>query len=215
MSDEHKIKFLEGENGSNRTRDLPEKIDNKVARNLAEEQKSKKLSNKDDGFMTTKHISSARTGVISDNGGPTNGLKIGNGYNNTIWNDKNKKVAKDSQTRVKEQKEEIASNKRVAEQKRMDEMSDKLRQIDQTKGNSVSPAGHLSGSKYYSPKNNMSIFDTQEFERMANKSLGEKLSEDIQKKRSQKDESWKTNGKQVTSSDLIKRYFNKLLEKRE
>jgi len=210
MSDEHKISFLDGE--GDKARDIPKAASEEPKRNLAEEQKSKKLSNKDDGLMTSKHISSARTGVISDFGGPGKFTKSES--SNTIWeSNKNETMAKDSKTIVKEQKEEIASNKRIAEQQRMNEMSENIKKTDQTKGNSVSPAGHLSGSNYYSPKNNMSIFDTQEFGRMAEQSSGEKLSEDVQKRRSQKDDSWKTDGKQKTTQDLLRGLFSSLTEK--
>lgn len=208
MSDENKIKFLESE-GDEKPSVESAGNPQKTLKQLAEEQKNKKLSNKDNGLMTEKHIRSARTGAITDMGGSPD-PKISSERSNSIWGaNKIRDLPEDSQTRVKEQKEEIATNKRIAEQKRMDTMIEQLKKTDQTKGESVSPMSHLSGSKYYSPKNNMSIFDSEEFSRLADKTSGEKLSEDVQKKRSQKDESWKNSGKQLTSKDIANKLWHK------
>ena len=151
---------------------------------------------------------------IKDDGGPVKFIK--SETSNTIWeNNKSERLSKeiDSQTRVKIEKEQIADNKRIAEQKRMDDLVSSLKETEQSKDSNVSQLNNFSGSKYYSPKNNMSIFDTKEFERLAEKSEGERISDENEEKKSQKDESWKNSGKQVSSKDLVNRFFNSLLKK--
>jgi len=215
MSDEHKINFLEL-NKKIEIEKISSEVESKTLKQVAEEQKSKKLSNKDDGLMTSHYISSARTGDISNNGGPTKFTKSES--SNTIFDtDKSVRLSKeiDSKTRVKNEKEEIASNKRIAENKRMQELADNLSQTDQSKDISVSSMGRFSGSNYYSPKNNISIFDTEEFERLADKTSGEKVSEEVNLKNSQKDESWKNDGKTFSSKDVLNNLFNNLNTKRE
>ena len=61
----------------------------------------------------------------------------------------------------------------------------------------------------------MSIFDTQEFERLADKTSGEKVTEETNKRRAQKDESWKSSGKTFSSKDVINNLFENLTIKRE
>ena len=211
MSDEHKINFLEKEDKSNIIENIPE--DNvKTLKQLSKEQKSKKLSNKDDGLMTNHHIRSSQSGVISDNGGPNKFIK--SETSNTIFDtDKSLKLSKeiDSKTRVKEEKEQIATNKRNAEQKRMDEMVDSLNKTEQSKDSTIFSMGHLKGSKYYDTKNGISMFDTEEFRRLEEKTAGEKIVEENKRKESQIDESWKTNGKSISSKDFVNRFFDNLL----
>lgn len=215
MSDEHKINFLEV---AEKVEELKKASanDKPTLKEIAESQKAKKLSNKDDGFMTSQHISSAMTGDISNNGGPSKFTKSES--SNTIFDaNKSSRLAQeiDSKTRVKNEKEAIASNKRTAEQNRMTELADALRQTELSKSATVSPVSRYSGSNYYSPKNNMSIFDTQEFERLADKTSGEKVSEENKKRQAQKDESWKGNGKTFSSKDVLNNLFDKLTIKKE
>lgn len=218
MSDEHKISFLE--TGETKTEKKSEAISVKTLEQIAEEQKAKKLSNKDDGLMTPHNISSARTGVITDQGGPTKYIK--SETSNTMWDsnitsnlskcvDHNKDI--DSKTKTIQEKAQILTNKRVAEQKRMDELVNVLRGTQLAKGANVTQAGTLSGTNYKTSKNSMSIFDKKDFQRLAEQTEGEKLTQDIQEKKAQKDESWKTDGKALSSKDLVRSYFDKLLKK--
>ena len=213
IKNEHKINFLEKEDNFKISKKDNPKIEKTLAQ-LSEEQKAKKMNNKDDGFMTTRNIRSAISGVIKDDGGPVKFIK--SETSNTIWeNNKSERLSKeiDSKTRVKIEKEKIADNKRIAEQKRMDDLVSSLKETEQSKDSNVSQLNNFSGSKYYSPKNNMSIFDTKEFERLAKKSEGERISDENEEKKSQKDESWKNSGKQVSSKDLVNRFFDSLLKK--
>ena len=211
MSDEHKINFLEKKENI----DIPEKNQvesEKTLAQLAEEQKAKKMNNKDNGLMTSKNIRSAVSGVIREEGGPSKFIK--SETSNTIWeNNKSERISKeiDSKTRVKEEKEQIASNKRIAEEKRMNELVNSLKETEQRKSATISPSGNFSGSTYNAPKNNMSIFDNKEFERVEEKTAGEKVTEENKKKLNQKDESYKNSGKQVSSKDFVNRFFDNLL----
>jgi hypothetical protein len=210
MSDQHKIRFLDAQ-----PKDDPKQAEQTIARKtieqVQEEQKAKKLNNKDNGLMTNHTIFSARTGEISDEGGPSKYVKSES--SNTLWDsDKTARLAKeiDSKTRVQKEKETIATNKRVAEQKRVDEMVEKLRTTDQSKASSVSPMNSYSGSSYNVPKGAISMFDTKDFQRLAEASEGEALSTRVQEERSKTDDSWKSNGKQVSSKDIINNFFENL-----
>jgi len=213
MSDQHKIKFTEKESvseGAKQSQAKPEKTIEQVM----EEQKAKKLNNKDNGLMTPHHISSAVTGDITDKGGPSKYIKSES--SNTLWD--SEKTARASAeitnetNKLQKETEQIATNKREAEQKRIEEMAKKLSGTDQSK---ASPIGTYSGSNYKAPVNNMSIFDTQDFARVAEQTEEEKVSDDIQNKKSQKDDSWRGGGKSLTSKDLISGYFDQLTDKSE
>ena len=210
MSDQHSIKFLETEITKIDT-EVKEKKASKTLQQLAEEQKSRKLNNKDNGFMTSRHISSACTGDISDMGGPSKFTKSES--SNTIW--ENDKVAHsseiDSKTKTYTEKQQIATNKREAEQKRMDNMVNVLRDTDQTKASTVAPLNTYGGSNYKAFTNNFSMFDTEDFQRLQQKTLGEVSSEESSKRRAQEDLSWKRGGKSFSSKDVSKRFFDSLL----
>jgi len=213
VSEEHKINFLEEKEDKETSKENNSQEKRTLAQ-LSEEQKSKKLNNKDNGLMNSMNIRSARSGVIKDEGGSSKFIK--SETSNTIWeNNKSERLSKeiDSQTRVKIEKEQIATNKRVAEQKRMDEMVNSLRETEQRKDSTISPASNFNGSNYYAPKQSMSIFDNKEFERLEEKTAGEKVSDENRKKRNQKDESYKNSGKQVSSKDFVNRFFDSLLNK--
>ena len=213
MSSEHKISFLNNEKQEENVVKKESPLKKKLEA-LSEEQKAKKLNNKDNGLMTSHHISSARTGGIDNEQGPSKFIKSES--SNTIFNsNKTSKLTMDNKEKTIQEKEHIATNKRIAEQSRMDEMAKSVKDIDITKGSSVSPMGEYSGSNYQRSKNNMSIFDTKDFQRMAEKTEGEKVSQDVKEKKAQKDESWKNNGKTVTSKDINNRFFNGLLNNLE
>jgi len=212
MGDEHRISFLDGV----KVTEAPQKTAEKSAmtmQQLAEKQKAKKLNNKDNGLMSSAHISSARTGEIGNQGGPSKYIK--SETSNTMWDsDKTSKMAEGSQERVAKEKEVIATNRRDAEQKRMDTLVDSLRGTDQTKAAAVSPAGTFSGTNYKTQSNNMSIFDTKDFERLQDKTAGEQVTEDNASRRGKKDDSWRDNAKSITSKELVSDFFNQLMDKK-
>lgn len=213
MSDERKIGFLNNDISNNIVNE--EVKENKEhTKNSVNEQKAKKLNNKDNGHMTSKHVSSARTGAIKEERGPNKHIKMES--SNLLWdNDRISNLSKinDSKTNTKVEKERILDNKRVAEQKRMDELVEGLKSTDLTKGSSVSPNSPLSGSNYKNTTSNISIFDNSEFERLAEKTRGEEIVEENRKKRAQRDESWKNSGKCKSSRDVTNRLFDSLFDK--
>jgi hypothetical protein len=213
MSNEHKIGFLDSI--PEMTAKTSEVKLEKPLNEVIQEQRSKSLNNKDNGFMTNHHISSARTGDISDVGGPNKFVKSES--SNVIWdNDKIAKMSKelDSKTKTRMEKAQIADNKRVAEQTRMNEMVENLKSIDQDKADTVTSVGTYQGYKYTTPKKNMSMFDTIDFQRLAEQTEGERISKEVQEKKSQKDDSWKNDGKNLTSQDLVRGLFDNLLNLR-
>lgn len=219
MSDQHKISFLEGEKSS----ETPNKKDikpEKTIQQLAQEQKSKKLSNKYDnsGIMNSQSIFTARTGVIKDNGGPTKYMKSES--SNTLWDsNKSARISQeiDSKTKTTQDKQVIADNKRHAEEQRMDNLIDVLRSTDQRKASDIAPSGSssFSGTNYKNKSNSMSMFDTQDFERLPEKTAGEKVSEDNASRKGQKDDSWRGGGKSVTAKDFTTRFFDSLLQTKD
>ena len=210
MSDERKIAFLESEPEVvvENTRETKQA---KTLKQVAEEQKSKKLNNSFDPIMTTQYIGSARTGVISNNSGPTKFMK--SEISNTIWdNEKLSKLAPDNKTKTVEAKEKIVTNKRTAEQERMNKLVADIQATEQRKESTVTPVSAFQGSNYKVPEGKMSIFDTQDFQRLPEKTAGEQSSEATQERRIQKDESWKNSGKTVSSKELVRNYFDNLLD---
>ena len=215
MSDEHKIGFL-GENKSPSVQKTKDEKQQKTIKQLAEEQKAKRLDHKDNGMMTIKHISSARTGVVKDTGGPSKYVK--SETSNSIFDaGKNARVFKevDSKTKTIQEKENIIANRRDAEQKRMDDLAKELKNTEQRKASSISPMGVQKGSNYKLAVNSMSIFDTEDFERVVDKTPGEQITEDTQKRNRQVDDSWRGGGKSITSKEAKDKFFDSLLQKKE
>jgi len=219
MSDQNKIKFLEKEEPAKKVSQA-ENYSKKTISQLAEEQKSKKLSSKfnDDAqqVMTTQHISSARTGGVTNEGGPSTYVKSNS--SNTIWNsDKTAEASKelDSKTKTIRDKAEIASNKREAENKRMNDLTESIKSTIQEKASSVSPAGTLSGTNYKVSENSMSIFDNKDFMRLSEKTGGEKISDDIKTRRGQVDDSWRNGGKVVSSKGVTQKLMESLFKQSE
>ena len=215
MSDEHKIKFLDNEQTSEIFQKA-EESSKKTLDQISEEQKAKKLIHKDNGMMTSRHISSARTGGVTDEGGPSTYFK--SEISNTIWsNDKIAEKSKeiDNKTKTLQEKEKIATNRREAEQERMTELADNLKDTDQTKASSILLNGIENGSNYKMNNNSMSMFDKIDFQRMEEKTGGEKISEEVQNRKNQKDESWRNGGKAVSSKELKNKFFDNLMGNKE
>jgi len=218
MSDQHKISFLDGEKSS----ETPKKKDikpEKTMQQLQSEQKSKVLDNKynDSGIMNGHSIFTARTGVIKDDGGPTKYTKSES--SNTLWDsNKSERLSQevDSKTKTIQDKATIADNKRYAEKQRMDNLVESLRGTDQRKAADIAPSGSgsHSGTNYKNRSNNMSMFDTKDFERLPEKTAGEQVSEDNASRKGQKDDSWRGGGKSVTAKDFTTRFFDSLMQKK-
>jgi len=219
MSDQNKIKFLDKEETAKEISKV-ETSSKKTIKQLAEEQRSKKLSNKFDDnaqqVMTTQHIFSAMTGGITNDGGTSAYIKSES--SNTIWDsDKTAELSKilDNKTKTIQEKAQIATNKREAENKRMNELTESIKSTIQEKASSVSPAGILSGTNYKVSENNMSIFDNKDFMRLQDKTGGEKVSEDLNTRKNQIDNSWRDGGKVVSSKGVTQKLMESLFKKTE
>ena len=219
MSDQHKISFLDGEKSSEAPKKKQEQS-KKTIQQIAEAQKSKTLDNKynDSGIMNSQSIFSARTGVIRDEGGPTKYTKSES--SNTVWDsNKTSRISQeiDSKTKTTQDKKVIADNKRHAEEKRMNTLVDTLKSTDLTKGSAIAPSGSSShsGTNYKNRSGGMSIFDTQDFERLPEKTAGEKVSDDNASRRGQKDDSWRGGGKSTTTKEVVSDFFDSLMNKRD
>jgi len=189
---------------------------------LAEEQKSRKLNCKDDNGYTNSHSISSATyspDVISNDSGPSKQMKTP--ISNSIWEpDRNVSASiSDSKEETRKEKETIAALKAKQKKERTDAIVEALKSTDTTKASAVtSMDSYQGGSQYISPKNNMSIFDNSEFERLPEKTEGEIVAEENALKRAQKDESWRNNGKSFSSKDVVDRLFDGLMssfEKKE
>jgi len=151
-------------------------------------------------------ILSAGQGTISNIGGSSKYVK--SETSNSIW-DSNKleSLAKkeDSGERIKKENKQATLKRENIEKERLDEMVDSLQETDMRRANNVSGIGGFKGSKFNMPENNISIFDDKEFERVPEKTNGEKLAEI---ERNKKDDSWKDIRKPTTTKD----FFNKMFD---
>ena len=215
MSDQHKIHFLDEVKESKNEKKTGTSSQKTISQ-LAEEQKAKKLEHKDSGLMTSQHVSSARTGGIKDEGGPSKYVKSES--SNTIWNNDKTEIESqkiDSKTKTIQDKSEIASNKREAENKRMNDLAQSLKSTIQEKASSISPAGTFSGTNYKLSDNNMSIFDNKDFMRVKGQTEGEKVSEETNARRGEIDDSWRGGGKSISSKDMTQNLMKDLFKKPE
>lgn len=210
-SKENTISFLFDE--PDNTPDKKPTTDKKAS--VREDQKARKLSNKFDGenlkTMTNKSVFSAALGGVKDTGGTKKQMKSESSPN--IWEpDKIEKMnqQKSEKEKTKEEKIEIQSNRRVAENERMNELVSQLKETQQGKTAEVGKMESYSGGKYQSPKNNMSIFGNQEFESLNEPTDGEKVSKEAQERRTRKDDSWKGEKKAYSNKDVINKMFDNL-----
>jgi hypothetical protein len=182
---------------------------------LSEQQKSRSLKGFDPMTSNGSSIISANAGEITDMGGPK---RVKTPALNTIfdpWANQREAEKIGDKTEGQVEKERVASNRRTEEQERMDTMVEKLRSTDQTKASSVhrTGTGDLESTDFKASRNNMSIFDSSDFERIPEKTGGEIISENVAERNSQIDESWRQNGKSLKSSEVTNRFFDSLVEK--
>lgn len=209
MSKEHTIDFLFGQP------DTEPKADKIEPEKIVSESIAKKLNSKFEGdnlkTMTSKSIINASAAGITNNGGPSAQMKSRTAP--SIWEpDKLDQAAseKDAKTKTQEDKKVIADNRRTEEQKRMNEMVETLQNIDQRKASEVAPMQSYAGHGFRSAKNNISLFDKGEFERVAETTEGERASQESRQRREQKD-NWKSDGRISTTKGAINKLFDKLV----
>lgn len=210
---QNSINFLSEQN-KNIEDTQPKQNENKIDINkIAEEQKSKKMNSKDDGYMKASNVMSANLGAVDDKGGPTKQLKTP--ISNSIW-EPNKVSSnlnkKDNKEITKAEKEDIQKFKKQQKEDGMNELVNNLKNIDTKKGNSVDLFSTTSEpkSQYKSSPNNMSIFDdtNDAFENIPEKTKGEKIAESAKERKNKKDKSWQSNQKSLSSKDLQNKLFD-------
>ena len=223
IKEQNRITFIAGDDNLSINNKEAEKITAKkvedTGRNVREEQKSKKLNNKDNGLMTNHTVFSARTATITDLKGPSKFIR--GETSNTIWeNDKIEKLSKEKDLRVKqrEERENLETVRKRQEQERMNNMAEALRNTEQSKISTITPLMNNESKSHRghraSPAN-ISMFEHSDFERLPEKTTGEELSQKVQEIRSQKDESWKNSGKTVSSKDVVKKFFDNLMSEKD
>ena len=150
-------------------------------------------------------ILSAGKGSVTDFGGPSK--YIGSQTSNSIWDSgviESLAGEQDNGEKIKEENLQLKSNRNAIKEERLDNMAQALQDTDMRKADSVASSGEFSGSKYSMPQNNISIFDSAEFERIPEKTAGEQLG----KKEVVKDESWKDIRKATTTNDKFNKMFD-------
>ncbi|MFA5601109.1 MAG: hypothetical protein WDA06_10995 [Phenylobacterium sp.] len=201
MSDQHKIGFIEN------TSDNKIEVKKEV---VAPKKVDIKATNKLDTtniLARNNSISSARCGAIKDDSGPNKYIKSESSP--SIWSTKDETVTSHKEATISE-KENIKRIRNSYREEVINEIVDNLRSTDQSKGASISPNTPLRGSSYKMPTNQMSIFDNADFERISEKTAGEKLSEDIAKRRQQKDKYKRDGSSGVSSKSIQSKLFDSL-----
>jgi len=219
MSDQNKISFLKKEDNSKmkKMQNIAEETEKQRIDRISEEQKSKKLNPKDDGFKSNKSIMSAMAGNILEKGGPSKYIK--SETSNTIWdNDKIEKLSKIVDNKRVNEKEAIQQSVQNSRKKEAENVSKELGDIGLLRASSITPAGVskvIQEGSFKKNNNIMSIFDKGYFERLPEKTAGESLSEEKRKKEAEADESWKNNGKYVSTKNMVSRMFDNLTGQKE
>jgi hypothetical protein len=190
---------------SNEAEEILNKKENKI--DVAEEQRSKKLDNKDNGYRTTKSVASAHSEMSTNYGGRA--PEFNSDTFKSIWGENEKKevVAKDEGVE-KINKEDVIKYKK--ERKNPDDVV-----IANNYKAVVFSDEHAKDHTYKSPIGNIGLFDKGEFERLPEVTTGEKISKSAEKRKEQKDESWKNDGRAVSSKGLISNFFDNLSSKKE
>ena len=161
---------------------------------------------------------------ITDIGGPVKYMKSESAP--SIWdNDKLQNLAKQADSRdvIRQEKEATIERSKSMRQEGVDNLVKALADVDQRKASNISPAGDQivseDSARFTKVTRNISIFDVMEqkpeFARLAEKTLGEKMSEEKAKKSAEKDNSWKNGGKVVSSKDATNRLFDTLNKNKE
>ncbi len=206
VSNEKTISILE--NLLNKKADQTE---NKVVEKKAKEQVSKlepakKMDNK--SMVSRGHkVLSATSAKVTDIGGPKK--QIGSETSNSIWDSGNLEKLKnsvDNKEKTAKEREDINKLRKGMKQERLDEMVANLQDTDTRKTSTVNSMAPHAGSRYKTPKNAISIFDKGEFERVPEKTDGEKAAEQARKPR-KKDNIRKNEQQSFSNKDMINKIF--------
>lgn len=210
MSDQHRISFTEA--GDQQQKSTDSKMEsNSKDRKPIEPQAAKKLNNADViNIRGTSGILSAGGGSIKNEGG--SGKYIGSETNNSIWNSdliENMKGQDTNQDRIIAERESIEKTRKGMRQEELDRLSEALTETDTRKDSSIYSVSGDEGHSYRSSKNNLSIFDTNRFDDMPEKTEGEKVAEKARQPK-EKDDSWRHNYGTKKMSSCIDSLFEHL-----
>jgi len=153
-------------------------------------------------------ILSAGGGSISDFGGPSK--YIGSQTSNSIWDSniiESLAGQKDNGEKIKEENLQLKSDRNAIKEERLEDMTQALQETDMRKADGISSSVEFSGSKYNMPQNNISIFDSDDFERIPEKTAGEQLEKTVTK-----DDTWKDIKRATKTSDQFNRMFDDIIE---
>jgi len=204
VSGERQLNILnDALNANNVKKEIQEDKSSKVATKL---QPCKKLDDKNMVFRGKK-VMSAKSGVISDMGGPNKHL--GSETSNSIWNTNTLKELKESQDNKQKThlaKEALKNKRDETKEKQLNQMVNALDSTDTRKDSTVLNKASFKGSNYQISQNNISIFDTEEFERVPKKTHGEKVAEEARTIK-EKDGLWEKVAKPKTINDAINNLF--------
>ena len=182
------------------------KIDEtKSLEKLAKEQKSKKYDGKDNGTTLRHSILSCKSADETEIKGSSKYIK--SETSNSIWGNgkfKESKIVKEDKIGDAISEQNKLEEKRQEDKKRMESIP-----VAASEG-MITESNIQRKKSLKSPSNCISMFDKKGFERLDEKTNGEKLSEDIKKKNAEKDESWKKNGKAMSSNDMLSHLFENL-----
>jgi hypothetical protein len=181
MSDQGKIQFTEKESEVKpvAAQEANNGITAKEA--LFRDQKAKTLDNAEviNSFRSANSVLSAGGGSIKDEGGPRK--YIGSETQNSIWDtDIIEKLSgtKSNKEKTDDEKDNIKNARKNIRQESLDNLTEALSQTDTRKVADVSNMSEFNSVNYRKPlSNNLSIFDTEVFDNMPEKTAGEKMAE--------------------------------------
>ena len=180
-----------------------------------EDQKAKKLNNSEviNSVRSANSVLSAGGGSIKDEGGPRK--YIGSETQNSIWDsDVLSTLAgtKSNKEKTDEEKEGRAEKRRNIRQESLDNLTEALTQTDTRKAADVTSLSDFNSSNYRkSPSNNLSIFDTEIFDNMPEKTAGEEMAERARAEK-EKDDSWRNSSGTLKSKNIVNRLFDQLMK---
>jgi len=213
MSDQHKIEFTDALKPI--VESHVKETENAIVDNCVESQKSKKLNNSEviNSVRSANSVLNAGGGSIRDEGGPRK--YIGSETQNSIWDtDVVEKLSGTLSNKEKTdaEKENRQAMRKSVRQESLDNMTEALSQTDTRKASDVSSLSERESVNYRkSSSNNLSIFDSNVFDDMPEKTAGEIMAENARVEK-EADTSWRNNRATFKSKDVVNRLFNDLMK---
>lgn len=193
-------------------KDLPKK-EAKKREYDPEDHKAQKMNNNSALESRGDKFLAAGQGEISNQGG--SGSYMGKQTNNSIWDNDVLTNLADKQSNHESTSEEKAAMEKTRngfKQDRLDSMVESLQNSDMRKANTVGDLSSSDGSAgrtsdYRLPKNNISMFDNGDFDRVPEKSVGDEIREAARKPK-EKDNSWRELKPAQKLNDKISKLFD-------